>query len=289
MAPEDQNTTLPIVRTVEDLSTIVADWRSGDARVGFVPTMGALHEGHLSLVDHAAGSADKVVVSIFVNPAQFAPGEDLDAYPRTEKTDAAALATRPADLIYAPNAREMYPDGYDLGVEVGGPSQGLETDFRPHFFRGVATVVTKLFLQVKPDIAVFGEKDYQQLLVVRKLTRDLGLPIEILAGATHREWDGLALSSRNAYLSEEERARAAQLYAALNDVAHRLADGEPIDKARDAGWQVLKGAGFKPIDYLEVRDADTLAPLTSLEGEVRILGAARMGTTRLIDNIALGI
>ncbi len=287
MALANQAQTLPIVRTIADLRATVTDWRRTGARIGFVPTMGALHAGHLSLVDRAAEAADKVVVSIFVNPTQFAPGEDLDAYPRTEKADALALAEHPADLIFAPNAREMYPEGYDLAVEVGGPSAGLETDFRPHFFRGVATVVTKLFLAVQPDVAVFGEKDYQQLLVVKKLTRDLGLPIEIINGPTTREWDGLALSSRNAYLSAEERTRAAQLYAALNDVAHRLADGEPINKARAAGWEILKGAGFKPIDYLEVRDADTLAPITSTEGRVRILGAARMGTTRLIDNIPL--
>jgi len=280
---------LPVARTITDLREQVAAWRAEGRRIGYVPTMGALHEGHLSLVDLAANHADKVVVSIFVNPTQFAPHEDLDAYPRTEGADAEKLAQHPAHLIFAPNANEMYPEGYDLAVHVGGPSEGLESDARPHFFGGVATVVTKLFVAVAPDIAVFGEKDYQQLQVIKKLVRDMGLPIEIVPGATGREWDGLAMSSRNAYLSEDERKRASQLYAALNEVAHQVKGGTAIDAAREAGLAILREAGFGPIDYLEVRDATSLAPINAVTAPARILAAAKLGTTRLIDNIALEI
>jgi len=278
---------LPAARTIADLRAQVGKWRAEGHRIGFVPTMGALHEGHLSLVDLAAAHTDKVVVSIFVNPTQFAPNEDLDAYPRTEKEDAEKLAKRPTDLIFKPSAHEMYPEGDDVSVHVEGPSEGLESDARPHFFGGVATVVTKLFQAVEPDVAVFGEKDYQQLLVVKKLARDLGLPIQIVSGATGREPDCLAMSSRNAYLSEEERVRASQLYAALNKVADAIKGGAAIDDARAEGLDILREAGFDPIDYLEVRDAETLAPIESASAPVRILAAAKLGTTRLIDNIAL--
>jgi len=288
--PLDRTTySLPVARTISDLRTQVAAWRAEGLRIGFVPTMGALHEGHLSLVDLAGENVDKVVVSIFVNPTQFAPHEDLDAYPRTEREDAAKLAHHAADLIFAPNASELYPDGYNLSVHVGGPSEGLESDARPHFFGGVATVVTKLFLAVAPDVAVFGEKDFQQLQVVKKLVRDLGLAIDIVPGPTTREWDGLAMSSRNAYLSGDERKRASQLYAALNEVAHQVKDGAPIDTAREAGFAILRQAGFDPIDYLEVRDALTLKPIERLEAPGRVLAAAKLGSTRLIDNIPLEI
>lgn len=280
---------MPVARTIVDLRKQVAAWRADGLRIGFVPTMGALHEGHLGLVDLAAAHADKVAVSIFVNPTQFAPHEDLAAYPRTESADAEKLAQHPAHLIFAPNANEMYPEGYDLSVHVGGPSEGLESDARPHFFGGVATVVAKLFVAVAPDIAVFGEKDYQQLQVIKKLVRDLGLPIEIIPGATTREWDGLAMSSRNAYLSEDERKRASQLYAALNEVSHQIRDGANIDGARAAGLAILREAGFGPIDYLEVRDATSLEPITAITTPARILAAAKLGTTRLIDNIPLEI
>jgi len=286
--PLDTNTlALPAARTIADLRVQVAEWRAEGHRIGFVPTMGALHEGHLSLVDLAAAHADKVVVSIFVNPTQFAPNEDLDAYPRTEKEDAEKLAKRPTDLIFTPSAHEMYPEGDDASVHVEGPSEGLESDARPHFFGGVATVVTKLFRAVEPDVAVFGEKDYQQLLVVQKLVRDLGLAIDIVAGPTGREADGLAMSSRNAYLSGDERNRASQLYAALNKVADVIKGGATIDDARAEGLDILREAGFDPIDYLEVRDAETLAPIESASEPARILAAAKLGTTRLIDNIAL--
>lgn len=276
---------LPVARTVEDLRAVVEGWKSEGLRVGFVPTMGALHEGHLSLVDIASSHADKVVVSIFVNPTQFAPHEDLDAYPRTEKADAKALADHPAHLIYAPTARVMYPDGHATAVEVGGPSAGLETDFRPHFFRGVATVVAKLFLQVRPDMAVFGEKDYQQLKVVTRMAEDLHLGIEVIGAPIAREWDGLAMSSRNTYLSEDERKRAGQMYAAINEVARCLKEGESIKAAQASGIEILKAAGFDPVDYVEVRDPDSLAPLEGTPTRARILAAAKLGTTRLIDNI----
>ncbi len=288
--PLDQSTyKIPVARTVADLRETVSAWRAAGLRIGFVPTMGALHEGHLSLVDLAAQHADKVVVSIFVNPTQFAPEEDLEAYPRTEPDDAAKLAKRPSDLIFGPNAAEMYPEGYDLQINVGGVSEGLETDHRPHFFGGVATVVAKLLCQVAPDVAIFGEKDYQQLQVIKKLVRDLSLPVEIIGGATGREADGLAMSSRNVYLTEDERARAVQLSAALKAVHDQMKSGATIDAARDLGLSILRAAGFDPIDYLEVRDADTLAPLSNTSRRARILAAAKLGTTRLIDNIDLEI
>ncbi len=277
---------LPVARTVSDLREQIASWRATGARIGFVPTMGALHAGHISLVDLAARHADKVVVSIFVNPTQFAPHEDLDAYPRTEAEDATKLDGHPGDLIFAPSAREMYPQGFDLSVSVGGPSEGLESDARPHFFGGVTTVVAKLFLAVMPDVATFGEKDYQQLQVIKKLVRDLGLAIEIIGGATTREWDGLAMSSRNAYLSDDERKRAAQLFASLNEMARMIKSGSSLDEAREAGFGLLREAGFVP-DYLEVRDAETLAPIDAINAPARILAAAKLGATRLIDNIAL--
>ncbi len=288
--PLDTETyTLPVARTIADLQAQVTAWRAEGLRIGFVPTMGALHEGHLSLVDLAARHADKVVVSIFVNPTQFAPHEDLDAYPRTEQEDAEKLAKRPAHLIFAPAAREMYPEEFDLSIQVSGPSEGLESDARPHFFAGVVTVVAKLFAAVKPDIATFGEKDYQQLLVVKKLVRDLDLGIEIVAGETTREQDGLAMSSRNAYLTSDERRRASQLYAALNNVADTIKQGASITEAREAGLAILHEAGFDPIDYLEVRDAETLTPLETVTSPARVLAAAKLGATRLIDNIPLEI
>jgi len=289
MPPVTESQALPVVRTIAELHERLADWRAAGARIGFVPTMGALHEGHLSLVDLAAKHADKVIVSIFVNPTQFAPNEDLDAYPRTEKEDAAKLGDHPAHLIFAPSAREMYPGDDDLLVEVSGPSEGLESITRPHFFGGVATVVAKLFHTVGPDVAVFGEKDYQQLQVIKKLTRDLGLPIEIIAGPTGRESDGLAMSSRNAYLSTDERKKAPQLYAAITEVVRQIKDGVSIADAREAGLAMLHDRGFDPIDYLEVRDAESLAPIDAVVRPARVLVAAKLGSTRLIDNVVLDV
>ncbi len=250
-----------------------------------VPTMGALHEGHVSLVTEAKKHAAHVVVSIFVNPTQFAPHEDFDAYPRTLEADMARLGDGAA-IVFAPTAREMYPDGHATTITVGGPSHGLETDFRPHFFAGVATVVAKLLIAASPDIAVFGEKDYQQLLVVQRLVRDLALPTQVLGAPTLREADGLAMSSRNAYLSPAERGIAARLNVILKDViaAARLGD---LRAAEAAGIQSLYDAGFDHVDYVAIRDAGSLDHIAALERPARVLAAAKIGKTRLIDNMAI--
>jgi pantoate--beta-alanine ligase len=274
-----------IVTTIAELRAHVAAWRGAGARVGLVPTMGALHAGHLSLVEAIRTRSDRAVASIFVNPAQFAPHEDFDRYPRTLETDAAKLATV-ADLIFAPSVGEMYPEGFATRVEVGGPSQGLETDFRPHFFSGVATVVSKLLIAATPDVAIFGEKDYQQLLVIRRMTADLGLPVEIMGAPIVREADGLALSSRNAYLTPGQRIVAGRLNAVLKTVIPRARVGQ-IDDAEGHGINALLKAGFDSVDYVAIRDADTLQPVASPARPARILAAARIGSTRLIDNMAI--
>lgn len=268
--------------------TTVADLRAAlknAGRIGMVPTMGALHDGHLSLVREARNHADRVVVSIFVNPIQFAPNEDFDAYPRTLDADLEKLGDQ-ADLVFAPNAREIYPQGYATTLNVGGPSAGLESDFRPHFFSGVATVVAKLLIAAAPDIAVFGEKDYQQLQVVRQMVRDLALPVEIVGAPTLREADGLALSSRNAYLSPDERKIAGRLNVILKDAIARARQGD-IGGAQAWATASLQEAGFDAVDYVAIRDAQTLAPVAVLERPARILAAARIGKTRLIDNMAV--
>lgn len=275
------------VHTVRELREIVSGWKAAGETVGFVPTMGALHAGHVSLVDIARTRATRTVASVFVNPKQFAPGEDLDAYPRTLPGDAAKLAEAGCDLLYAPNAAEMYPEGFASSIHVGGPSAGLETTFRPHFFDGVATVVAKLFTQVRPDLAVFGEKDYQQLLVVKQLVRDLDLGVEIVPGPVMRETDGLALSSRNVYLSQTDRVRAVRLNALLFAAAKALAKGELIADTLKTSRLIAESA-FDMVDYIEVRCAETLAPVTGpiLDRPARILAAVRLGSTRLIDNVA---
>jgi pantoate--beta-alanine ligase len=278
---------MEIVNTIAQMRARIAGWRGAGARMGLVPTMGALHEGHLSLVRETRKHCSKVVVSIFVNPAQFAPHEDFDRYPRTLETDAAKLAGTGACLIFAPSVREMYPDGHATRIEVGGPSAGLETDFRPHFFGGVATVVAKLLIAAMPDIAIFGEKDYQQLLVIRRLAADLALPVEIAGGAIVREADGLAMSSRNAYLSPDERQIAGRLNLVLKDTSMRLRHGDPVDIAEAYARAALLEAGFRSVDYAAVRDAGTLARIVDLERPARILAAATVGRTRLIDNIAV--
>jgi pantoate--beta-alanine ligase len=273
------------VRTIAELRERVARWRAEGRVIGMVPTMGALHAGHRSLIEAAKKETARVVVTLFVNPAQFAPTEDLAAYPRDEAADRAMLTALAVDLLFAPPPDEIYPPGFDTRIHVGGPSAGLETDFRPHFFGGVATVVAKLLLAGLPDRAFFGEKDYQQLLVVRQMVRDLNIPTEIVACPTVRERDGLALSSRNAYLSADERRRAPKLYAMLRALAGRLkrsaAPATDLIEARRA----LGSAGFA-VDYLEVRNATTLQPVSDWKSEpLRILVAAKLGTTRLIDNI----
>jgi pantoate--beta-alanine ligase len=276
-----------IVHTIKDLRAAIAAWRKGGARIGLVPTMGALHEGHLSLVRTTQSRADKVVASIFVNPTQFAPHEDFDRYPRTLESDAAKLAVVGLDLVFAPSVAEMYPDGFATRLEVGGPSAGLETDFRPHFFGGVATVVAKLLIAALPDLAIFGEKDYQQLLVVRRLAADLGLPVDIVGAAIVREADGLAMSSRNAYLGPEERRIAGRLNVILRDTITRLKHGDPIAVAEQFGRSDLREAGFGTVDYVAIRDAATLARIETLDRPARILAAAKIGATRLIDNMAV--
>jgi pantoate--beta-alanine ligase len=278
---------LPAAYTVSDLCETVAAWRNDGLKVGFVPTMGALHAGHLALVKQALEQADRVVVSIFVNPAQFAPGEDFDAYPRTLESDAAKLAEAGAHLVYAPSAAEMYPQGFATTVNLSGPAEGLESAARPHFFAGVATVVSKLFNQVRPDLAVFGEKDYQQLLVIRRMTEDLDLGVQIIPGVTVREADGLALSSRNAYLSKTDRARAAALNVILSKFADALAEGGGIARAQADAMAAAQNA-FDSVDYVEARCAQTLAELPDgpLTRPARVLAAVRVGQTRLIDNRA---
>jgi len=280
---------LDTVRTVADLRARVAAWKAAGERVAMVPTMGALHEGHLSLVRLGKAHADRVVASIFVNPTQFAPHEDFDAYPRAEARDAGLLKDAGCDLLYAPTAAEMYPEGFATSVSVTGVSEPLDGQARPHHFGGVATVVSKLLIQCDPDIAIFGEKDYQQLLVIKRLARDLDLPVEIIGGPTARDHDGLALSSRNAYLSAEERKIASALPATLKGVIEALAAGQPVAEAEEGAIAQLHTAGFNKVDYLEVRDGETLArlgPGPAAPG-ARVFVAAWLGKTRLIDNMAV--
>jgi pantoate--beta-alanine ligase len=276
---------MPIVRTVADLRAVVADWRGAGERVALVPTMGALHAGHLALVMEGRRRADRVIATIFVNPKQFGAGEDLDRYPRRETADAAALEGVGCDLLFAPAVAEMYPAGFATTISVEGVTADLDGAARPGHFDGVATVVAKLLNQAQADIALFGEKDYQQLLTIRRLARDLDIPTEIAGHPTVREADGLALSSRNAYLSADERARAAELPRALTDAGAVIRKGGDVAGALQVATARLLAAGFASVDYIELRDAETLVPLTRFDRPARLLAAARMGTTRLIDNI----
>jgi pantoate--beta-alanine ligase len=281
------NLQIPHATTVSALRARIRSWRDDRLSVGFVPTMGALHAGHLALVRLARAHCDRVVASVFVNPRQFAEGEDLDAYPRTVMEDAEKLTDAKCDLIYLPTTEVMYPDGYSANISLNGPALGLESAARPHFFDGVATVVTKLFNQVRPDMAFFGEKDYQQLLVIRQLVKDLDFPIDIIGGETVREADGLALSSRNVYLSDDERARAARLNRVLADFAAALSAGTPVVEAQTAALAAATET-FDAVDYIEARCAATLAPLDAgpIDRDARVLAAVRLGNTRLIDNRA---
>ncbi|HET6839777.1 MAG TPA: pantoate--beta-alanine ligase [Bradyrhizobium sp.] len=277
-----------IVRTLPALRRALENLRAKKATVALVPTMGALHDGHVSLVRLAKRRARKVVVSIFVNPTQFAPGEDFGAYPRTWKADVARLAAENVDLIWNPDATTMYPDGFATRILTEGPATaGLEDRFRPHFFGGVATVVGKLFAQVRPDVAIFGEKDFQQLRVVSRMAADLDLGVKVIGSKTVRERDGLAMSSRNVYLTPDERRAAPELYRAMKESARRLRAGEDIKSAMAEGAAMIAAAGFA-LDYFEVRHAETLAPIVSVkDGPIRILVAAKIGKTRLIDNLAV--
>jgi len=277
-----------VVRTVAALRRAVARWREDDDTIALVPTMGALHEGHLSLVRVAQHHARRVVVSIFVNPAQFAPNEDFATYPRRFDVDLAALAPAGIDLVWAPPLEAMYAPGFATRIIPEGPAKvGLEDAFRPQFFAGVAIVVSKLLIQCFPDIAVFGEKDFQQLKVVTRLAADLDLPVKIVPAPTMREPDGLAMSSRNAYLSAAERAQAPTLYRVLSQCAATIRHGEHVPRVLDEGSAEIEAAGFQ-LDYFEARHAETLQKVaTAADGPLRLLVAARIGRTRLIDNVAV--
>jgi pantoate--beta-alanine ligase len=277
-----------IVRTVPALRRAVEGLRAKRATTALVPTMGALHDGHVSLVRLAKRRAKRVIVSIFVNPTQFAPTEDFGSYPRTWKADVAKLAAEGVDLIWNPNVSTMYPDGFATRIVPEGPATaGLEDRFRPHFFGGVATVVGKLFAQCRPDFAIFGEKDFQQLRVVTRMAEDLDLGVKVIGSRTVRERDGLAMSSRNVYLSPEERQVAPALYKAMKESAKCLRDGDDVETAMAGGAELIENAGFV-LDYFEARHADTLAPIASVkDGPVRILVAAKLGKTRLIDNVGV--
>jgi pantoate--beta-alanine ligase len=277
-----------IARTISTLHRALDRLRLRKATVALVPTMGALHDGHMSLVQLAKRRASKVVVSIFVNPAQFAPTEDFGSYPRTWKSDVAKLAAEDVDLIWNPDVKTMYPEGFSTRISPEGPAvAGLEDRFRPHFFGGVATVVGKLFTQVRPDFAIFGEKDFQQLRVVARMAGDLDLRVKVVGSRTVRERDGLAMSSRNVYLSPEERQTAPVLYRAMKESVRRLRAGGDVEAAMAAGAEMITSAGFT-VDYFELRHAETLAPVQSAsDGPMRILVAAKLGKTRLIDNVAV--
>jgi pantoate--beta-alanine ligase len=281
-------TRLQVVRTIAPLRRTLELYRKAGQRIALVPTMGALHRGHMALVREAQRRAKRVVVSIFVNPTQFAPHEDFASYPRSFHADIKVLREAKIDLVWAPSVEAMYPDGFATRIAPEGAAKaGLEDTFRPHFFGGVATVVAKLFTQVSPDFALFGQKDYQQLRIVTQLAKDLDLPLKVIGVPTVREPDGLALSSRNAYLSTAERAAAPMLYRVLKGCAARIKSGEKIERVLNVGRIEIDLAGFA-LDYLEARHALTLAPVASLkDGPVRLLVAAKLGKTRLIDNIAV--
>jgi pantoate--beta-alanine ligase len=277
--------TPPILRSIAELRDTVAGWRRAGETVGLVPTMGALHEGHLSLVRRARAQCRRAVVSIFVNPTQFGPNEDFTRYPRDLEGDAGKLASVGADAIFAPAVAEMYPPDAATTVTVAGLTDGLCGPFRPGHFEGVATIVTKLLLQCLPDAAYFGEKDYQQLQVIRRFARDLDIPVRIEAVPTYREADGLAMSSRNAYLTPEQRAVAPALYRALTETARAMAAGGNAVAVTASATAELLRAGFTKLDYLEVVDAATLKPVERADAPARVAAAAWLGKTRLIDNV----
>lgn len=280
-------TDLQIVRTIPELRAVVAEWRRSRQSIALVPTMGALHEAHMTLMREARKRADRVVATIFVNPTQFAAHEDLSTYPRREAQDIARLRADGIDLLFAPDVEEIYPEGFSTTVTVAGVSEGLCGDHRPGHFAGVATVVTKLLLQTLPDLALFGEKDFQQLQVIRTLARDLDIPVEILGIPTVRETDGLAMSSRNIHLDPDQRALAPRLHQTMTEAAARISGGAEIGPVCTAAADALRAAGFRPVEYFEVRDAETLRPALDPKRPRRLLSAAWLGNTRLIDNIAI--
>ena len=280
---------IPIVRTVAELRGLVSGWKRAGERVGVVPTMGALHAGHLALARAARAGADRVIVTIFVNPKQFNRPEDLAKYPRTEESDAALLAPIGVDAIFAPLPEEVYPEGFATSVSVAGVSAGLCGAGRPGHFDGVATVVTKLFGMTRADVAWFGEKDWQQLAVVRRLVADLNLGVEIVGHPTVREADGLAMSSRNARLTAPERAVAPTLARAMERAAVAMVAGVPVAEALAAARAEVLAGGYREVEYLELCDASDLVLMTRLQGPARLLAAAWLGEVRLIDNIAVGV
>lgn len=275
------------IRQINQLREEIAGLRAQNLRVALVPTMGALHAGHIALIEAAKHVADKVVASIFVNPKQFGPSEDLARYPRRELQDARLLSDAGCAILWLPSAEEMYPDGFATNISVSGVSDGLDGAARPGHFDGVATVVAKLFNQVRPDVALFGEKDFQQLAVIRRLVADLDFGLDVIGVPTQREDDGLALSSRNAYLAEDDRARAVALPRALGVAARSIGRGNDPAAALATAEAALLSGGFDAVDYVALVDAETLVPTTDLSRPLRLLAAARIGGTRLIDNIAV--
>ena len=278
---------MQIIREIDELRREVAAIRAAGGTLALVPTMGALHAGHMALVAEARRHASHVAASIFVNPTQFGPNEDLSRYPRQEAEDAAMLEAAGCALLWAPSVATMYPEGHATSIRVAGVSEPLEGAHRPGHFDGVATVVAKLFVQVQPDVALFGEKDFQQLAVIRKMARDLDLPVRIVGVPTQRDADGVALSSRNAYLSGDERVAARALPRALLEAARSLRDGEAAEAVLERARAQLRAAGFDPIDYVALADAETLVPAGDLARPRRLLAAAKLGRTRLIDNVAV--
>ncbi len=272
------------IQTIRQIREQVSKWRNDGEQIGFVPTMGALHEGHLSLVRLAQERSSKSVASIYVNPAQFAPNEDFETYPRPLDEDLEKLEQLGVDAVYMPSSEEMYPDGFATHVHVDRLSDGLCSLSRPHFFDGVALVVSKLLLQVLPDLAVFGEKDYQQLMIIRQMVKDLNIPVTIVGGPTQREADGLAMSSRNAYLSTSERAVAGKLNVILKEAALKIENLQDVSQTVSGAISQLTQAGFSEVDYFEFRDSQTLSPQERNESGGRLLAAAKLGRTRLIDN-----
>ena len=280
---------MQIIRRLEELAPALAELRKAGEKLALVPTMGALHAGHMALVAEARRRAQRVAASIFVNPMQFGASEDLDRYPRQEQADAAMLAAAGCDLLWLPAVDDIYPQGFATRVSVDGLSERWEGEARPGHFDGVATVVAKLLLTVRPDVALFGEKDFQQLAVIRRMASDLGLGVEIAGLPTVRDADGLALSSRNAYLSEQQRADALALPRALQTARNSILAGEPVASTLEAGRQALADAGFSEIDYFALVDAASLEPVEEARGAMRLITAATIGGTRLIDNVAVEI
>ena len=278
---------MKVVRTTAELRDCVTNWRKKNKTIGLVPTMGGLHDGHLTLVERSKLHADKTITSLFVNPSQFAPHEDFATYPRNELADSEMLEASGNDLLFAPNVSEIYPDGHLTRIDVQGLSQILEGEFRPYFFTGVATVITKLLLQALPDVAIFGEKDYQQLCVIQTLVRDLDIPVGIIGAKTIREEDGLAMCSRNLYLTAKERKIAPRLYQVISKVAKNVRAGDPPVNQRSWAEAELTKAGFGAVDYVAVRDAPTLDSVSDASRPARVLAAAYLGRTRLIDNVAI--